>query len=214
MEEKGKQFIENYVGKVLELQERSRKFSKKYFSEDIQDLHLSTREEAEIQREFNRLFQKGGAYYKAGSYEKAIEHLEIASHLDPFHLATHLILVDAYKHLYLKTHRRSYADKAIDYCKSGMNIQVYNPYFPKIETYMEEHLEASKRSKLLSYSGVLGTVGGVGLVIANLAKVLSLNILVGAVFAVLGLIAFVLGRSMQKTAEKKLKSTTISVVFA
>lgn len=214
MEEKGKQFIENYVGKVLELQERSRKFSKKDFNDAIQDLHLSTREEAEIQREFNRMFQKGGAYYKAGSYEKAIEHLELASHLDPFHLATHLILVDSYKHLYLKTHRKSYAQKAIDYCKSGMNIQVYNPYFPKIETYMEEHLEASKRSKIFSYTGVLSTVGGIAAVIASLAKVISLNILVGAVFAVLGLIAFMVGQSIQRAAEKKLKGTTISVVFA
>lgn len=214
MEEQGKQLVQNYVQKVLQLQEGSRKFSKEDFKNAIHDLHLSTREEAAIQQEFQLLFHKGSAYYKAESYKKAIEHLEVASHLDPFHLATHLILVDSYKHVYLETHQKIYAEKTIAYCKSGMNIQVYNPYFPKIETFMEKHLKATRRNNSSAYLGVLATVTGIGaILVAGLIGLIKLGIVLGTAVSLLGIIFFFLGRTALKRAERKLNNTTISVVF-
>lgn len=141
-----KEVLQNYLEKLIMLQDGSQnRFTEENFRIAIDSLGLSDAEIEELDKEFDQQFKRGSNYYRSGNYKAAVAHLETAKKIEPFHLATHLLLTDAYKLLYLETHSEEHYQRIISLCKQGLNMQSHNPYFAKIETFVEEYHGVRKR---------------------------------------------------------------------
>ncbi len=163
-----KEALQSYLEKLYLLQESSNdRFTEENFRIAIDSLGLSEAEKEELNREFDQQFKLGSNYYRSGNFKGAIKHLETAKQIEPFHLATHLLLTDAYKMLYLQSPQEDYFERIVTLCKQGLNMQSHNPYFAKIETLVEEYHELKKRrlwrlglAGFMIVAIVLGAVGG------------------------------------------------------
>jgi tetratricopeptide (TPR) repeat protein len=163
-----KEVLQNYLEKLIMLQDGSQeRFTEENFRIAIDSLGLSEAEKKELDKEFDQQFKRGSNYYRSNNFKAAVRHLETAKKIEPFHLATHLLLTDSYKMLYLKTGSEEHYERVITLCKQGLNMQSHNPYFAKIETYVEQYHELRKRrfwrlgmAAFMIVAIVLGAAGG------------------------------------------------------
>ena len=209
--------LQKYLEKLILLQEHSsERFTEDNFRIAIDSLGLSEKEIEELDKEFDEQFKRGSNYYRSHNYEKAIEHLETALHLEPFHLAAMMLLTDAYKLRYLETFQKEYYNKMINLCKRGLGLQAFNPYFAKVET-LAEKCEAARNNRNKSYLLSFGLGGLLGLGIASVFLMgwASSSILAGAaaVLAIsVGISSFPATRQFQKL-RLQLKRATITLKF-
>ena len=180
MEEK---ILQKYLEKLLQIQSRPTHFGEQDFRIALSELNLTPEEQKALDQEFEQRFKLGSNYYQAKNYNKAIEQLETAKAIEPYHLACHLLLTDAYKLRYLAEHRPSDYERSLQLCQQGLQMQSHNPFFSGVETAIEKYNQSRNQMRW----AMLGLMPLAGLLLAGLYFGAQAN------FPTAGLLAMVLG---------------------
>lgn len=212
MEEK---VLQKYLEKLLQIQARPTHFGEQDFRIALSELNLTAEEQKALAQEFEQRFKLGSNYYQAKNYDKAIEQLETAKAIEPYHLACHLLLTDAYKLRYLAEHKPADYERSLALCQEGLRLQSHNPFFSGVETAIEKYQQGRHQLRW----AMLGLFPLAGLLLAGLYFGAQANLSSSALLAMtLGFSLFIAAFSASfywhyAKRKKALKRERISLKF-
>jgi hypothetical protein len=212
-----KEVLQGYLQKMMTLQdELDHRFTEVDFRIAIDKLGLSDKEKTELDKEFDQQFKQGSNYYRHHNYKKALDFLLVALALEPFHLSTLMLITDCYKFLYLETYSPVYYDKIMEYCKRGLKIQAFNPYFAKVETWSEKVFTAiNKRTKNMLIVGSSLLLLSFGMIGINMIQVLNFSLIASAsvALALMGFAFLMPNFFAISRFSKKLRNAALTIKF-
>lgn len=143
--------VSQYIAKVMSIQEshQNRPLNAQDLELISEELNLSDEDIKAINAEFKGYLHRGIGFMKFKNWNAAVEELEQALSLKPYHYGALVSLSGAYEELFYKEKKGSHREKSLDLSRRCLQVDPTNEDALRIIT----HLDMDKKDRLKNSVG-------------------------------------------------------------
>ena len=144
MNDHSSEAIEKYVKRILEIQSKNPVLLESDITAIAKELQLTDTELILIENEFKNHFDRGIGFMKFKNWPTAIEELEQAVDLKPYHYNSSLMLASSFEQLYYQTSDEQYKEKALSIANRCIDLDVKNAEAYRIVSNLQNRSVGAK----------------------------------------------------------------------